>query len=142
MSPFILLRPLSAARGTNFLTDGRLVYRVQNQASPKGMIGIECAIFVRLCLTHGLGSAENSRQWRAQVNGWSIRALQQLEIEAGCDVQWSPMDNALIEREQVQRDRRIANWDEVKAAVFPEFERSGRSFRVWWNCMTYRHGRC
>ena len=32
------------------------------------------------------------------------------------------MDNALIEREQVQRDRRIANWDEVKAAVLPEFE--------------------
>jgi hypothetical protein len=31
------------------------------------------------------------------------------------------MDNALIEREQVQRDRRIANWDEVKAAVLPEF---------------------
>jgi hypothetical protein len=32
------------------------------------------------------------------------------------------MDNATIEREQVQRDRRIANWDEVKAAVLPEFE--------------------
>jgi hypothetical protein len=32
------------------------------------------------------------------------------------------MDNALIERDQVQRDRRIANWDEVKAAVLPEFE--------------------
>jgi hypothetical protein len=32
------------------------------------------------------------------------------------------MDNATIEREQVQRDCRIANWDEVKAAVLPEFE--------------------
>jgi len=32
------------------------------------------------------------------------------------------MDNAIIKREQVQRDCRIANWDEVKAAVLPEFE--------------------
>jgi hypothetical protein len=32
------------------------------------------------------------------------------------------MDSATIEREQVQRDRRIANWDEVKATVISEFE--------------------
>jgi len=31
------------------------------------------------------------------------------------------MEDALIEREQVQRDQRIGNWDEVKAAVLPEF---------------------
>lgn len=38
------------------------------------------------------------------------------------------MDNAIIEREQIQRDRMIANWDEVKAAVLPEFEAMRRRF--------------